>query len=97
MAKEKSPLSKALKKSADVIAPVVDEGTVLRIDIPVKPRGEGDTDHLTYAALYVNNRWYLSGEGSMLGRNYEHTAQLLQAVTRHNGTIELATEFDSIR
>lgn len=98
VAKEKSPLSRALKKSVDIIAPVIDEGTVLRINVFIdNGHGEGLSKY-TYIALFVNNRWYMTGIGSLLEREYTTISHLLAAVSKYPGsTIELATEFDSIR
>lgn len=97
---EKNPLSKALRESVDIIAPVIDEGTVLRIDVKVKDNDYSPPQEkvYTYAAVFVNNKWYLTGYTRLLAAEYSTTVELLSAVAKHPGTtIELATEFESIR
>lgn len=88
----------ALTATINVVAPPMEEGTVLRFDVPVTPRHEGDSDHLTYVALYVADQWFLSGEGTVMGTKYRGTFELLQAMTRSKAyNIELATKFRRVR
>ena len=96
----KSSLAKALKKSVDIIAPVIDEGTLLRIGVPLQNDDytPPKTTTYTYAGLYVNNKWYLTGYNRLLNAEYATTADLLTALARYPGsTVDLATEFDTIR
>lgn len=96
MADDKSPLTKALRESADIIAPVIDEGTVLRIGVPVD-NSDGSTTY-RYTALYTRDRWYLTGKGTLLEREYASTIALLTALARYrDATIEIAIGFESIR
>jgi hypothetical protein len=97
---KKNGIATALKASVDLIAPVIDEGTVLRIGVVVS-----DSDYsppqekvYTYAALFVNKRWYLTGYTRILNAEYATTVELLSACAKYPGTtIDLATEFESIR
>ncbi len=88
----------SLSSTLGVVSPDVEDGMVLRFDVPVTPRHEGGTDHLTYAALYVGDQWYLTGRGAVLCAQYEGTFDLLQAMTRAKAyNIELATKYRRVR
>lgn len=97
--KKKNKTVSALRESVDIIAPVIDKDTILRIVIPVTPREEGDTESLSYSAIFVNDRWYLTGSGrGPIATEYRTTHALLVALSAFpKATIELATTFESIR
>jgi hypothetical protein len=98
--KKKNGVAAALKQSVDIIAPVIDEGTVLRISVVVKDNDYSPPQEktYTYAAVFVNNRWYLTGYTRLLNAEYATTIDLISACAKYPGTtIDLATEFESIR
>jgi hypothetical protein len=92
-------MSEALTNALDTIAPAIDERTVLIIDVPVTRRTPDGTDTLTYAALYVAEKWYLTGDGEgPLSEWYMTTVGLFTDLAKHKGvTVELVTETDRVR
>jgi hypothetical protein len=64
----------------------VDENTVVRFVV------EGTR---TYAALYVNKRWYLTGKGKYFGGHDFDSVEFFEQVLARadEGTVEVATRF----
>lgn len=95
-----SGLAGSLKATVDMVAPVIDEGTVLRIAVLVRDNDYSPPQEktYTYAAVFVNNKWYLTGYTRLLASEYATTIELISACAKFPGTtIDLATEFESIR
>lgn len=73
------------------------EGTVIRFE-SVGENGRWDAVVFVYAALFVNGRWYLTGDNSYFAKSYTH--QGLMDVFASKGkaiqNIQLATEFESV-
>lgn len=89
-------LKEALVEAVDNIAPVIEEGTILRINVTIDV--DGADKEYTYCALFVGSKWYLSGFERLLGREYASTSDLLLALSRQKKfTIELATAYDTVR
>jgi hypothetical protein len=96
----KNGIATALRQSVDIVAPVIDEGTVLRIDVRMTDNdySPAQVKTYTYAAVFVNNKWYLTGYTRLLAAEYATTIELISACAKYPGTtIDLATEFESIR
>lgn len=92
-------LTQSLRAVADTMIPDIEEGTILRINIEVEDRAKpGGYDVLTYAALWVNDTWYLTGEGRVLTKTYKSTLDLIAALARaRRSTIEIADTFEVVR
>ena len=92
-------MKKVLRESLDTFAPVIDEGTVLIAEIPVTPREENGTEHLTYALLYVGGKWYSTGDGrGPLAHVWDTTGQMMTQIGRYPGaTVRLVTGTEVIR
>lgn len=86
-------LGDRLAASLEAFDPGVDERTIMRFDITFDE--EGDKKY-TYAAIYVNRKWYVTG-GSVLSKEYEH-ADFMKVLAKWQATnVELALTFDTIR
>lgn len=94
---KKSKVATALSASLDVIAPEIDEGTVLRFDITIDADSETERTY-TYTALYVDGKWFVSGEGRILNTKYTTTIEFFTALSKWKAKkIEVATKFDRLR
>jgi hypothetical protein len=92
-----SGIATALKDSLDAFAPVIDEGTVLRFDVNFKPEEPASHDY-TYVALFVANKWWVSGQADAFGRNGLTNMQFMSKLGEYGAhNIELATEFAVVR
>jgi hypothetical protein len=99
MAKNENSLAASLTTIADVTVPTIDEGTMLRINIDVEDKtGAAEWKTLTYAALYVNNQWYLTGSAQILSNSYRSTLDLMSALGRlRRVRIDLVTEYEKVK
>lgn len=96
--KKSNPVVDALNHSLDAFDPGVEDGTVLRFQVPVKPREEGDPDALTYAVLWVNGRWYSTGDGrGPIPSQADHDALMKYLVKMKAFNIELAVAWATVR
>jgi len=68
---------------------VVEDGTVVRFV-------SGGV--YSYAAIYVNNRWYLTGNGYYFGGNVFTNEDFMENVLGNSGTdnVEIATSFEEV-
>jgi hypothetical protein len=98
MAKDLMEATILFRESLKAFDPGIDPNTVLRFKVPVTPRQDGDTDHLTYAAVWVNGNWYTTADtGGVVKSRYTH-ATFMQALSQYKAfDIELATEYDRVR
>lgn len=88
---------KALKQSIDVIAPEIDEGTMLRIDLTINV-DDGSSKNYTYAAIYVGNKWHITGPDRLLNTQYDTTIALLTQIGRYPGAkVSIVTETEVVR
>jgi hypothetical protein len=96
---KKSKIAEALGASLDIIAPEVEDGTILRFDVVIDNVDEkGGENTYTYAALYVGDKWWVTGQGRLLNQAYDSTLAFLTAVAKWKvRDIQIATKFESIR
>jgi hypothetical protein len=95
---KKSKIAEALGASLDIIAPEVEDGTILRFDVVIDNEDTKGPHAYTYAALYAASKWWVTGEGRLLNQAYDSTLAFLTAVAKWKVTgIEVATTFDPIR
>ena len=88
--------SKTIKKVLDTTAPVIDDGTVMRIIVPLDRADE--KKEYTFAAVYVAGKWHLTGRDSLLASTYDTTIALMTAISRYPGTrVALAAAWESVR
>jgi hypothetical protein len=98
MGEEKAHIDvQALRDSLDAFVPVIEEGTVIRFEVNFEPDEPGSKNY-TYVALFVANKWWITGKADVFGRSGMTNAQFMSKLGEHNAhTIELAIEFDSVR
>lgn len=95
-------LTEALTEAVNIIAPEIEEGTILKISVPVfQDEDNGDQkNYKTYvhAALYAGRKWWVTGGGGLIPREHKTTHSLIASLAMWPGTtIELATAFDTVR
>jgi GTP cyclohydrolase FolE2 len=90
---------KAIQKTLEVFDPQIEDKTILILDVSVKDEyDETKVKVYTHTALFVNRRWYLTGLGGLLAREYATTSELMAAVARFPGaSVSMVTETETVR
>jgi len=76
----------ALKETVDSIAPVIDDRTMLRIDVQTANNTDWEGKVYTYAGVYVGGKWYMTGYGRLLQAEYATTVALITALASYPGS-----------
>lgn len=83
-------LRKQIKRQPEEVKP----GTVLLFD----SRNEATRVTYTYAALYIANKWWLTGAANYYGTNaFTHQRFVELVATKEIHNVRVATEFESVK
>ena len=94
---------KVLRK--EIARSKIEEGTVVRFNRTLKTRWDEmsrrafeveDGKVLTYAAVFANDRWYLTGKGQLEARELTNRDFIDRLSQSDISNIEVATDFESI-
>jgi hypothetical protein len=95
--KKPSASSAAVKDSLAAFAPEIEEGTVMRFEVNFEPNEPGSHDY-TYVALFVTNRWWVTGRSTVFGSGGLTNTNFMSRLGEYGAhNIELAIEFDTVR